>query len=124
MDITSIDYRTPAALGESSKRVKALAEAFETHRASNDAQLKIEDANSDVSMGKEAHGCWPYESSWFRQFYLLYARSLKQTLRDRIALGIRFFTTLLFALILGGVYSETTLGQKVPPDILFCVYDS
>ena len=47
-----------------------------------------------------------YQSTWTTQFSMLFVRSLKQSWRNKFALGVKTFTFAAIALVFGGIYSR------------------
>ena len=110
-----MDYRSPVLEAKTAKRIQSLVEAWnESSEAFARESLSVleghipssaEDLTHDSLLAAGPNGS--YQSSWMTQFSMLFSRSFAQAKRNKFALGIKTFTSLFFALVLGGIYSDS-----------------
>jgi len=112
LDILSPDNRSEEKIAQSSARIIELATRWE-----NESQMisaKEEKSNQkgyekDITAVISASRTW---SRTYTIFSLLCWRSWSEAVRNKFANIIKLFTSVLFSLILGGIYSNSGHGQK------------
>jgi ATP-binding cassette subfamily G (WHITE) protein 2 len=114
LDVLSMDYRTKEAEAETRARINALADKW------NAAPSGVADMHlvplEEGALAGEAAAAEPtaeaklphitYRSAWWVQFSLLFWRSFNEIRRNKMATGIKFVTTIFFALILAAIYQD------------------
>ncbi|EGD79576.1 ABC transporter [Salpingoeca rosetta] len=112
LDLVSLDQRNPRALDATRKRISFLSERFEEHQQRHPVVTDVSDVISQhekdllASNSGEGSGRAPakYNTSFLRQFVLLYQRSLKAMAREKIDNIARLGQTVVFSIILGIIW--------------------
>jgi hypothetical protein len=80
--------------------------------------------SGDASIACSCTSCWTAMNKWGRDFAMLLWRACVDVYRNWTELGIRFFTSMFFAVLLSLVYQDLGTGQKSIQDrigILFFI---
>jgi len=130
IDLISVDTQADDK-GEADKlRIKALAEEGEKSRRGGSDRKMTDEGGDSSKTAAEADGGgisdWDgmgemkggssctgrFHSSLGEQFVLLYVRSLRSRVRDKIALLVPIVTSVFFSLIVSALWSNLSLGQR------------
>lgn len=131
LDITSPDYRSSDLEAASLHRIQSLETAWrerDQQGATSSSDLEVgaiasgELANTasadSSSSGKEdaAEELPTFQSTWARQFSLVYWRSWTSLRRNKGILKAKFIPPIFFSLVLGAVYSNVGRDQRAIQD--------
>eukprot|EP00607_Mallomonas_marina_P004883 CAMPEP_0182437988 /NCGR_PEP_ID=MMETSP1167-20130531/85430_1 /TAXON_ID=2988 /ORGANISM="Mallomonas Sp, Strain CCMP3275" /LENGTH=574 /DNA_ID=CAMNT_0024631123 /DNA_START=83 /DNA_END=1804 /DNA_ORIENTATION=+ len=111
LDILSPDNRSEERDAESQQRIETLAMQWKKHMAIHQEKLPV--INSEI---KPIGNPGSVHKTLFN-FTLLCWRSFTESRRDLFTIKIKLFTSILFGLIFGGIYSETGDGQSAVQNI-------
>ena len=112
LDLTSPDTRTEASRHESARRIKALDDLWVTE----EIQLLEEEAKKEKDAVYESYPVPPDNvlttKRFLRNFQLLCWRTVSEQIREIPTIVIRLVVTVIFSLIIAGMYSNVGYTQK------------
>jgi len=111
LDILSPDYRSAETEKTTSERILYLGDKWIEKENSTALEPLM---NGEVGLPAAPHSCFePWDFKRIRRnFMLLCWRTSAEQTRELPTLFIKFFITIFFALVIGGVYSNTDDSQK------------
>lgn len=110
LDLLSPDNRSPESQAETKNRIKFLGDRWEEEITNKkDAE---DDAQQQEFISVKAIGTDEGIEKTFKAFQLLCWRCWAEQSRDTGAIIAKFASAIMFALILGGIYSKDTKSQQ------------
>eukprot|EP00191_Tetraselmis_sp_GSL018_P024921 CAMPEP_0177626464 /NCGR_PEP_ID=MMETSP0419_2-20121207/30668_1 /TAXON_ID=582737 /ORGANISM="Tetraselmis sp., Strain GSL018" /LENGTH=638 /DNA_ID=CAMNT_0019127521 /DNA_START=142 /DNA_END=2059 /DNA_ORIENTATION=- len=111
LDLVSIDSRTPESEANTAERVEKLARHFEEQSRDkmNNVEVQVEQPASQPPPKGRSIGT--RRPGFFRQFGVLFWRSLRQNARNHVPNAITLVQSVLIAVLLGLIYQDIEMNQ-------------